>query len=231
MKWEVWAIRDDGKQKFLMAKTNFYNDAVFVKDAQGRINGWKLEINEAQGSRNFFKRLKGERMNNEKQIDIANRRLIYSLVTGGLEYLTALKQALDAEGSDDANNSPANTSASTNDEPQKRKRRTKAEIEAAKKVEEEKEEQDEIDVSDLASDDAPEAEEVEEDDLADFEEEKPKKEVTPEDVRAKLVEFAQKHSKEKAYSILEKFAKTRKTADVKPADLPKLMAELEKGLK
>lgn len=166
----------------------------------------------------------------EKGISEANRRFMRVLIDHGLEYLNALRCALVVE---EGSAAPQNEDA--DGETQKRKRRTKAEMEAARKAEgaktkeastqkepeaeEEAEEKSEIDVSELGDDD-----------LSDFEEDE-KEDITPEDVRGKLVEYAQRFSKEKAYAVLEKYAKSRKTADVKPADLPKLFKELDSGLK
>lgn len=53
-------------------------------------------------------------------------------------------------------------------------------------------------------------------------------EITPELLRTKLVEYAQKHSKEKAYSILGKYG-AKKVNDLKPDKFQKVYNELQAG--
>lgn len=74
------------------------------------------------------------------------------------------------------------------------------------------------------------AEEIadEADDLADVEDETPA--VTKDEVRKSLVAYAKKHGKEKAYALLEKHG-SKNTEGLKEEVLPKVMAEIQKGLK
>lgn len=49
-------------------------------------------------------------------------------------------------------------------------------------------------------------------------------------LRNKLVEFAQKHGKDRAYSILAKFDGAKKVNELKPENMPKVYSELQAGL-
>lgn len=77
---------------------------------------------------------------------------------------------------------------------------------------------DPADFEDDSNDDAEEGD----DDFAGMDEKKP----TVEDLRAALVAYAQKHTKEKAYAVLAKF-KAKKANEVKEADIPKAIAALK----
>lgn len=70
-----------------------------------------------------------------------------------------------------------------------------------------------------------EDESSDDDDFAGMEEET-KKEATVEDLRAALVAYAQKNTKEKAYKVLEKFG-AKKANEVKKADIAKAIAALK----
>lgn len=83
----------------------------------------------------------------------------------------------------------------------------------------EEEDENEEDTDDLAG-----IGEEEEDDLAEVEE-KPAP-VTSETLRSMLVEYAQKHSKDKAYAVLAKFG-AKKVADLKPESYAKVQAALK----
>ncbi len=49
-------------------------------------------------------------------------------------------------------------------------------------------------------------------------------------LRNKLVEFAQKHGKDRAYSVLAKFDGAKKVQELKPENMAKVYSELQAGL-
>ena len=68
-----------------------------------------------------------------------------------------------------------------------------------------------------------------EDDFAATPEEPEEKEVTADDLKKSLVEFASKHGKEKAFAILGKHG-AKKVADLPPAKIGKVYSEIQAGL-
>jgi len=210
MKYLIFRVHPDINPDVLAAATDYKTDADFYVEAQGRIGGgYRYEIRENLNSEMDFLTPKKK----EKRMD---KKIMAQAIDKLKECLDLVKAALLADApaaAATATEAPTATPAKEEKAPAKRGR-----PKSDAKKEEPKEEED-----DFGNDEA----EEEEDDFAGLDDKK--KEVTAEELRTKLVEFATKKSKDEAYKILAKF-KAKKVNDLKPEQFAEVYAALEAGM-